>query len=103
MTEKTFINSVSNSKIDVIQLLLDILAKTQSDYCLIGGLAVNAYAEPVVSLDLDIVILSANIGAYLDQTRRPSKRQKDLADIMRLREVNHELTEKIPLSILQKL
>jgi len=26
------------------------------DYCLIGGLAVNAYVEPVVSLDLDLVI-----------------------------------------------
>ncbi len=25
-------------------------------YCAIGGLAVNAYAEPVVSLDLDIVV-----------------------------------------------
>jgi hypothetical protein len=37
---------------DVIQLLLSLLKETGSAYCAIGGLAVNAYAEPVVSLDL---------------------------------------------------
>jgi hypothetical protein len=52
---KEFINSVANGKLDIIQMVLDILAETGSRYCLIGGLAVNAYVEPVVSLDLDIV------------------------------------------------
>jgi hypothetical protein len=55
MTGKEFLNSVAKGKSDIIQLLLDILAETGSKYCLIGGLAVNAYVEPVVSLDLDIV------------------------------------------------
>jgi len=55
MTGKEFINSVANGKLDIIQLILDILTETGSRYCLIGGLAVNAYVEPVVSLDLDIV------------------------------------------------
>ncbi|MCL0078109.1 hypothetical protein M1O56_00330 [Dehalococcoidia bacterium] len=32
------------------------------DYCVIGGLGVNAYAEPVVSLDLDIVVAISDIG-----------------------------------------
>jgi hypothetical protein len=49
MTGKEFINSVANGKLDVIQTILDILAEIGARYCLIGGLAVNAYVEPVVS------------------------------------------------------
>jgi hypothetical protein len=30
-------------------------------YCIIGGLAVNAYAEPVVSLDLDVIVTVGDI------------------------------------------
>ena len=56
MTGKEFINSVANGRVDVIQAILDVLSETGSGYCLIGGLAVNAYVEPVVSLDLDIVV-----------------------------------------------
>ncbi|MEJ2649984.1 MAG: hypothetical protein P8016_16435 [Sedimentisphaerales bacterium] len=61
MTGKEFINSIANGKSDIIQLLLDILSKTHSQYCIIGGLAVNAYTEPVVSLDLDIVVAAENV------------------------------------------
>lgn len=61
MTGKTFFNSVSNSQMDLLQLLLDILGETHAAYCIIGGLAVNAYAEPVISLDLDIVIATKDI------------------------------------------
>ena len=61
MTGKEFINSIANGKSDIIQLLLDILSNTHSQYCLIGGLAVNAYTEPVVSLDLDIVAAAENV------------------------------------------
>ena len=55
MTGKEFINSIAKGKLDVIQMILDIITDTGSRYCLIGGLAINAYVEPVVSLDLDIV------------------------------------------------
>jgi hypothetical protein len=63
MTGKEFINTVANGKLDIIQMVLDILAETGSRYCLIGGLAVNAYVEPVVSLDLDIVAAVEDIEA----------------------------------------
>ncbi|MFB3903723.1 MAG: hypothetical protein ACE15E_09740 [Acidobacteriota bacterium] len=166
MTGKEFINSVANGSADVIQIFLDIMAETGSEYCLIGGLAVNAYVEPVVSLDVDVVVavdnlqsvseaarnrglrvtrfehsvnldsphsdlriqlqidpryqafirgasekevlgyrmkvaalgdlLQGKVWAYLDQTRRRSKRQKDLADILRLVEVYPELRKKLP-------
>lgn len=49
-------NAVANSQEDILQIFLDILEKTKTSYCVVGGLAVNAYAEPVVSLDLDVVV-----------------------------------------------
>ncbi len=168
MTKKEFFKAVSNGKEDIIQIFLDALSKANVDYCVIGGLAVNAYAEPVVSLDLDIVVainevgtacnavedyfkierfahsvnLSSNksdlriqlqldpryqnfiaraiihsvlgyemkvaivedvlqgkIWAYSDEQRRKSKRQKDLADIMRLIETFPHLIDQLPDSI----
>jgi hypothetical protein len=48
-------DSAASGKLDIIQMLLDVLAETGSRYCLIGGLAINAPVEPEVSLDLDIV------------------------------------------------
>jgi len=49
-------NIVAKSQEDILQLFLDILEKTKATYCVVGGLAVNAYVEPVVSLDLDVVL-----------------------------------------------
>lgn len=173
MTGKEFVISLANDKSDIIQILLDILTKTGSRYCLIGGLAVNAYVEPVVSLDLDIVAAADGIGAicteaqerglkveqfkhsvnitsdrsdlriqlqtdpryekfvstaedrnmlgykmkvarledvlqdkvwaYMDKTRRKSKRQKDLADIFRILEKHPQLEETLPKSLREEL
>lgn len=168
MTGKKFLNSLANGKIDIIQLFLDQLAILKIDYCVIGGLGVNAYAEPVASLDLDLVLaiedverllntiskpqgeftiikfthsinlahpdsdlriqiqtderyqsfiktssvrsvlgyemkvaslenlLMGKIWVYSDEERRKSKRQKDLADIMRLIETYPNLIEMLP-------
>lgn len=166
MTEKEFLNAVAHGRTDLIQLLLEILDETGAAYCVIGGLAVNAYAEPVVSLDLDVVVatdlvdevargaaarglmvethphsvnlkspdsdlriqlqidpryqefiprserrrvlgyelavatvedvLQGKLWAYQDERRRPSKRQKDLADIARLIEARPELGTQLP-------
>jgi len=173
MTGKEFINSLANGKSDIIQTLMDILAETDSKYCLIGGLAVNAYVEPVVSLDLDIVaaaenlddicraakerglkveefehsvnltsdnsdlriqlqtdplyqrfistaedrdvldysmkiakledVLQGKVWAYMDKTRRKSKRQKDLADIFRIIEKYPQLETTLPQSLRDEL
>lgn len=164
---------MANGEIDILQVLLDILEESKSAYCIIGGLAVNAYVEPVVSLDLDIVVaveaignicklaekkglrveefqhsinltssmsdlrvqlqtderyqsfisrsvskevlgytlnvaavqdvLQGKIWAYLDESRRKSKRQKDLADIARVIEAYPVLRDKIPPVILERL
>ena len=63
MTKKEFLNAVSKGKEDIIQIFLDALTTSKASYCVIGGLAVNAYAEPVVSLDLDIIVATENIEA----------------------------------------
>ncbi len=44
---------------------LKLLNENRIDYCVIGGLGVNAYVEPVVSLDLDIVIVADSIEKLL--------------------------------------
>ena len=173
MTGKKFMNTVANGKEDILQIFLDILKRTKTANCIVGGLAVNAYVEPVVSLDLDVVIeikdidkvseevekkglkverfehsvnltssmsdlriqiqtdsryqeflsrasskevlgyrmnvasvedvLQGKIWAYLDDKRRMSKRQKDLADIIRLMETYPPLERQIPSVILKKL
>jgi hypothetical protein len=173
MTGKEFINRMASGKYDIIQVFLDILSKTGSRYCLIGGLAVNAYVEPVVSLDLDIVaadedveairnaakerglkieefehsvnitstnsdlriqlqadqryqrfvstaqdrnvlgytmrvariedVLEGKVWAYMDKTRRKSKRQKDLADIFRIVEKFPQLEASLPQNLREEL
>ena len=51
-------NKVAHGQEDILQQFLDMLDEMQIAYCVIGGLAVNAYVEPVVSLDLDLVIVA---------------------------------------------
>jgi len=172
MTEKIFMNRLANGEVDVLQPVLDLLKELNVDYCAIDGLAANAYVEPVVSLDLDIIVtttemekllkaaektfkikkfphslnltspksdfriqlqtdtmyqsfiknaktkkvmgykmkvavvedvLQGKIWAYEDVTRRGSKRQKDLADILRLVEEYPRLKELLPQSIREKI
>jgi hypothetical protein len=157
---------VTNGQTDVVALLLSLLEQTGVDYCVIGGLGASAYAEPVVSLDLDLVVvtdkvqalceaasakgvrierfehrinlsvpgsdlriqlqtdpryqefipravrrnvlrytmavaaledvLAGKIWAYHNQQRRKSKRQKDLADILRVVETHPEIRDRLP-------
>jgi hypothetical protein len=172
MNKKTFFNGVTNGKKDIIQTMIDLLRQNNIEYCVIGGLAVNAYVEPVVSLDLDIVVivdgidtfiesakdtfkvetfpgnihlgsshsdvriqlqtdkryqdfiqrasikdvmgyqmnvalledvLKGKVWAYSDTGRRGSKRQKDLADIMRIVESFPELKSLLPESIVETI
>lgn len=66
MTGKTFLNRVANGQTDAVALLLSLLEQVGADYCVIGGLAVNAYAEPVVSLDLDLVVVTDMVQALCE-------------------------------------
>ena len=173
MTGKTFYNNVTRDNDDLVHRFLGLLAETGAEYCVIGGLAVNAYAEPVVSLALDVVVasnqleslrtaahasgmvvedfehsvnlsmpgsdvriqlqrdpryqafiaravsrsvlgytmhvaalddvLQGKLWAYSDAGRRASKRQKDLADILRLVEEHPELKPRLPREIAEMM
>lgn len=172
MKARTFWKVVTVDREEFLERFLEVLRAGDIRYCLVGGQAVNAYAEPVVSLDLDVVVaadqiaaleaalaqrfrverfehsinvstpgsalrvqiqsdprylaflpratsrevlgltlpvarledvLQGKIWAALDPTRRPSKRQKDLADIARLLEVAPELRARVPAELLARL
>jgi hypothetical protein len=173
MTGRDFLQPVANGKTDIVQVPIDILDYTCSGNCLIGGLAVNAYVDPVVSLDIDLVVtveklqevgaaarirgfevkplehslnlssslsdlriqlrtdpryqdfisraikkevlgytmtvasledvVQGKVWAYLDPNRRKSKRQKDLADILRLVEAYPELEKNLPPRLKEEL
>jgi hypothetical protein len=169
---QVFWKAVVDDKVDFLDRLIGLLTDHGVRYCLVSGQAVNAYAEPVVSLDLDVVIasdqlarvetllretfiverfphslnvslmgsdlrvqirtdpryapfvdratirevlghrlpvaslddiLQGKLWAVTDETRRPSKRQKDLADIARLLESYPALRARLPAEVVTKL
>lgn len=172
MQARTFWKTVTADRTDLLDRLIGLLTDRGIRYCVVGGQAVNAYVEPVVSLDLDVVIavdqlaaakaflreaftveefphslnvsapgsdlriqiqtdprygpfvgralprtllgvqlpvarledvLQGKVWAVMDPTRRPSKRQKDLADIARLLEAFPALRQQVPAAVLDKL
>jgi len=52
----TFWKLVVADRADLLDDLIALLRERNVRYCLIGGQAVNAYVEPLISLDLDVVI-----------------------------------------------
>jgi hypothetical protein len=164
--------TVTADRSEFLDRLLGVLRDSGIAYCVIGGQGVNAYVEPVVSLDLDVAVAAADlpaaeaaltrefrverfphsinasapgsdlrvqlqtdpryaafvehaqprtvlgltlpvarvedvlqgkVWAAQDASRRPSKRQKDLADISRLLEAYPELRPRVPPEILDRL
>jgi Domain of unknown function (DUF1814). len=172
MQALTFWKTVIVDRADFLGEFLSILTENKIRYCVIGGQGVNAYAEPLVSLDLDVAVaaedfdtlvqllparfrverfehslnlsavgsqlrvqiqtdpryaafvpraeprnvlgvtlpvaavedvLQGKLWAFLDGTRRATKRQKDLADIGRLIEGYPHLRERVPREVLDRL
>jgi hypothetical protein len=60
MTASEVFESVTGSGSSDFALLVQILNE-HGPWCLIGGLAVNCYVEPVFTLDADIVVVSASL------------------------------------------
>lgn len=171
MKASTFWKTVTMDGSDLLGRLVGLFEQLGIRYCVIGGQAVNAYVEPLVSLDLDVVVateqipelesalgdfkvrtfphsinislegsdlraqvqtdpryadfvaraeprdvlgvtlqvarvddvLQGKVWAASDATRRPSKRQKDLADIARLLDAYPALRAQVPKGILDRL
>jgi hypothetical protein len=56
MRAQAFWKIVAADQTDFLSRVIELLTARGIRYCVLGGQGVNAYAEPVVSLDLDIVI-----------------------------------------------
>jgi len=61
MQAATFWRTVTGDHADLLGQTLQILKETHARYCVIDGQAVNAYAEPVVSLDLDLALAPGEV------------------------------------------
>ncbi len=51
-----FWKAVTVDRSDFLERIIALLEKNHIRFCVVGGQAVNAYAEPVVSIDLDIAV-----------------------------------------------
>jgi hypothetical protein len=63
MQALTFWKTVTMDQANLLERVFALLDEQHIRYCVIGGQAVNAYAEPVVSLDLDLVVAVDQIDA----------------------------------------
>jgi acetolactate synthase regulatory subunit len=69
MMARDYWKAVTVDRSDLLDRFLAVLRERGTRFCVVGGQGVNAYADPVVSLDLDIVVASPDV-ARLWQRRR---------------------------------
>jgi len=55
MRASTFWKAVTVDEANLLERFFELLRAHGVPFCLIGGQGLNAYVEPVVSLDLDVV------------------------------------------------
>jgi hypothetical protein len=67
MKALSFWKTVTMDKADFLEEVLALLRDRGVRFCVIGGQGVNAYVEPLVSLDLDLAVAVDQI----DQVRKP--------------------------------
>ncbi len=56
MQALTFWKTITMDTSNLLETLIDFLTEREIRFCVIGGQAVNAYVEPLVSLDLDLAV-----------------------------------------------
>jgi len=86
MRALAFWKAVIVDRADFLESLIALLAEHKIPYCVIGGVAVNAYTEPVITLDLDLVIA-------VDQMERATSL---LAEHFKLERFPHSLNLSMP-------
>lgn len=59
MTAADFQRYVMHDRSDFLERFLAVLRALDVPFCIIGGQAVNAYAPPLVSLDLDVIVIAS--------------------------------------------
>lgn len=69
MTAAEVFESVTNGGASDFAQIVTVLEEC-GPWCLIGGLAVNCYVEPVYTIDADIVVISTNLAAISERLIR---------------------------------
>ena len=91
MRALTFWKAIVMDQANLLERLIALLTEHQIRYCAIGGQAVNAYVEPLVSLDLDLVVA-------IDQLDRA---ESLLASTFKVERFPHSLNVSLPASDLR--
>ena len=65
MLARDFYKAVTVDNAELMHEVMRQLEAAQSAYCVIDGQGVNAYVEPLVSLDLDLVVAAADVDRVL--------------------------------------
>lgn len=61
MHRRAFWKAVTLDRADFLDQFLALLHDRGARFCVVGGQAVNAYVDPVVSLDLDLVVTLSDL------------------------------------------
>ena len=91
MRALTFWKVVAMDEANLLEQLISLLRKHNIMFCVVGGHAVNAYVEPVVTLDLDLVVA-------IDQI---DKVMKLLTEHFQVKRFEHSLNISLPNSDLR--
>lgn len=86
MRALTFWKVITVDRENSLERLIDLLDEHGIRYCVIGGQAVNAYVEPLVSLDLDLVVA-------IDQL---DKVESLLTNLFKAKRFPHSLNVSLP-------
>ena len=65
MRAETFWKIIASDASDALERLIRRLSDLDAWYCVIGGQAVNAYVDPLVSLDVDLAIAATELDRVL--------------------------------------
>jgi len=76
MTAQEFQKRTTGDESDFLSRFLALLNELGSRFCVISGQGVNAYVEPLVSLDLDVVVAAGQLPELEKQAERESKLQR---------------------------
>ncbi len=63
MQALTFWKTIAMDKDNQLEAILAFLSDNHVDYCVVGGQAVNAYVDPLVSLDLDLAVATSQLNS----------------------------------------
>lgn len=77
MTEREIYDGVIMNGTTDFTLVVETLRRHQAGWCVIGGLAVNTYATPVYTADLDLVVVATELEPVLADLRAADFRVKE--------------------------